>query len=169
MVPLPEPFPLPGQPTTPVASPTIPCPCGVCPPDPSQACSYTGTDKAVFTAYVANAYCGDLISARGPRPPDRWPAARPELRPALLPYGNLRGRPVPDPPLLRRPGAPASAELLHRYHPSPKSTCDRFHPGTRRILTAGRERSRRRLSRPSPLRAEIRSRRARPMSTPAPT
>jgi hypothetical protein len=65
MVRFPEPFPFPGRPRIPVASPTVPCPCGVCPSDPSQACSYTGTDKAVFTAYVANAYRGDLILCPG--------------------------------------------------------------------------------------------------------
>ena len=37
-----------------------PCPCGYCPPDPGQACTYTG-DVAVDTAYVANAYRGNLF------------------------------------------------------------------------------------------------------------
>jgi hypothetical protein len=60
----PEPFP------RPVPEPIIPppvayCPCGVCPPDSSQVCSYTGTDKAVYTAYVANAYRGNLILCPG--------------------------------------------------------------------------------------------------------
>lgn len=50
--------------------PPVPCNCADCPSDPGLTCSYSGEDMIVQTAYVANAYRGNLLlspgSAMGP-------------------------------------------------------------------------------------------------------